>query len=93
MKNYKKEKFPLSVIPSAGDCAMESFFCVATIAFIGGILVFIKWIWISDSHTAWIHVKPWWYLLMATYAIGSLFKILNRISIQLQEVKDEISKQ
>ena len=64
MKNHKKEKFPLSVIPSAGDCAMESFFCVATIAFLGGIIVFIKWIWVSDSHTAWIHVKPWWYLLM-----------------------------
>lgn len=93
MKNLKKIKLPFSIFTRTGNHAEDTFIFLATVSLIGGILVFIKWIWVSDSHIAWTHAKHWWYLLIVFYAISSLFQKLNRISDQLQDINEELTKQ
>ena len=75
------------------DFTMETYILLAYLSFFGGIHIYIMWYRKFDHETAWGHARLYWILFLIAIAVGAFLKSLRRISVQLQELKEELSKQ
>ncbi|MFC1783579.1 hypothetical protein ACFL02_08340 [Planctomycetota bacterium] len=82
---------PLSILPNYGKKALTNFLSLSFYSLIASVIVSIVLYWKKDFHVAWKSSLPWLLLSLASYAIGSLFKALNVISRQIEDIKNELS--
>ena len=87
---YAYFRHPLTLNKKIGDGAANSFMGYANISFVCAIIITIYWhIKEPDPSIAWYHPNTFWYLLFIFYALGCLFKQLEIISLQLDDLLKE----